>query len=115
MSFIVILIYMAKEHYQVNCLFCGFSKVVTEDFKLKDFNILPSEYGIFTIREALAGPGRGHKIKGHGGLRTIERISLSEGLRDPRFQHIAEQIRGRLIEIVKDYLENDIISIEDLQ
>jgi len=37
-----------------------------------------------------------------------------EALADPRFSDIAEQVRDRLILIVRSYIANDVFGIDDL-
>ena len=103
-----------EEIQQLACLFCGRNKLLTDGFRLGEMLIDPVDYGIINIRSVGPGPGRGHKGEPGAGLRTIERLNILEALADPRFSDIAEQVRDRLILIVRSYIENGVFGIDEL-
>ncbi len=75
----------------------------------------PAEYGVINVRSVGPGPGRGHKGEPGEGLHTIERLNIVEALEDPRFSELAEQVKDRLISIVRSYLENNVFSLDELR
>lgn len=79
-----------------------------------EMTINPSEYGIITLRSVGPGPGRGHKGEPGKGLQTIERLNMVEALEDPRFSELAEQVKNRLISIVRSYMRAGILSLEEI-
>ena len=102
------------EIHQLACLFCGRNKPLKDGFRLGEMLIEPIDYGIINVRSVGPGPGRGHKGEPGAGLRTIERLNILEALADPRFSDIAEQVRDRLIVIVRSYIENGVFGIDEL-
>lgn len=102
------------EIYQLACLFCGRNRPLKDGFRLGEMLIDPSEYGVINVRSVGPGPGRGHKGEPGRGLHTIERLNIVEALADPRFSDIAEQVKDRLISIVRSYIANDVFSITEL-
>lgn len=103
-----------KETHQIACIFCGRNRHITGGFNLGEMTIDPSEYGVFNVRSVGAGPGRGHKGVLEGGFPTVERLNIIEALEDPRFSELAGQVKDRLITIVRSYIENGVLSIEEL-
>jgi len=103
----------------VRCPFCAFSKVLHSEkyeggeFKWGELTTPPSEFTLLEVREALPGPGRGHKIKGFGGLQIVEELNMLQMLDDPQYANIAEQILYRLRIIFKDYIETGIFDISE--
>ena len=102
------------EIYQLACLFCGRNRPLKGGFRLGEMVIEPAEYGVISVRSVGPGPGRGHKGEPGEGLRTIERLNILEALADPRFLDIAEQVRDRLIVIVRSYIANGVFGIDEL-
>ena len=77
-----------SEIHQLSCPFCGFNKPIKEDFKLREFHIDPSKYGLISIRSVGPGPGRGHKGEKGEGLRTIGRLNIIiEALQDSQLRN----------------------------
>jgi len=105
---------MSGEINQLACPFCGRNRPINNDFRLGEMTIPPDQYGIITIRDVGPGPGRGHKGEKGEGLRTIDRLNIKEALENPEFSDIAGQVRDRLITIIRNYIEADIISIEEI-
>lgn len=105
---------MSGEIHQLACIFCGRNRPLKGGFRLGELTIPPDQYGVITIREVGPGPGRGHKGERGEGLRTIDRLNIKEALEDPQFTDIAGQVRGRLIAIVRSYIEAGVISIEEI-
>ncbi len=105
---------MSGEISQLACLFCGRNRPLRRGFSLGELTIPPDQYGIITIRTVGPGPGRGHKGERGEGFRTIARLNIREALEDPQYSDIAEQVRNRLITIVRSYMEAGVLTIEDL-
>jgi len=105
---------MPGEIRQLACLFCGRNRPLSPSFSLGEMTIPPDQYGIITIRTVGPGPGRGHKGERGEGFRTIARLNIREALEDPQYSDIAEQVRDRLITIVRSYMEAGIISMEEI-
>jgi len=103
-----------KEINQLVCPFCGRHKPFKNGFRLKELHVDPSEWGIISIRSVGPGPGRGHKGEMGEGLRTIERLNIIESLEDPRFSELAGQVRDRLVLIVRSYLANGVLLLDEL-
>lgn len=105
---------------QLSCLFCGYNKPIYSKkrvgnrFELKELTIEPSEYGIITIRAVGPGPGRGHKGERGQGLNVIRRLNIGEALQDPEFSYLAEQVRDRLVQIVRSYIKAGVFDVKEL-
>ena len=82
--------------------------------KLRDFEIEPADFNIIHIREALPGPGRGHKGSGVGGFQVVDEMTIQQMLEDPRYRELASQVKRRLIRIVRSYMAAGILSVEEL-
>lgn len=105
---------MSGEIHQLACPFCGRNRPLNSGFRLGELTISPNQYGIITIREVGPGPGRGHKGERGEGLRTIERLNITEALVDPQFSDIAGQVRDRFITIIRSYMEAGVLTIDEL-
>ena len=97
----------------VACIFCGKTQLLASlrSRDLADLKIKPTEYRVLQVREANAGPGRGHKGKGVGGFKLVESecLTLEEMLENSAYSEVAEQLKGRLVKIVKAYKKAGII------
>ena len=106
---------MSKQE-QVACIFCG-RNVIRERLNLESFENWSIDWKVLQVREMLAGPGRGHKIKGEGfGFPVIpeESLSILEMIDDGGYADLVEAIKGRLLLIVKAYINAGIISKEEI-
>ncbi len=102
---------MVKEIHKLSCPFCGTNRSVTPEFSLKPLHILPSEYGVISVREVQPGPGRGRK-GGGGGFPNVRRINIVEMLNSPEYEDLAKQIIERFESIWRSYKLAGIL-IED--
>ena len=82
---------------------------------LGEMTIPPDQYGVISIRSVGPGPGRGHVGERGEGLRTIDRLNITEALADPQFSDIAGQVRDRLITIIRSYIDAGVISMDELR
>ena len=104
----------------LRCCFCGNSKPIHSNkydggvIRLGALTVAPSEYPIVQIRDIQAGPGRGHKVKGHGGWPVIDTLSITQVLGDPEYADLGLQIKDRLVAIVRSYMKAGIISMEEI-
>ena len=104
----------------LRCCFCGRSRPIRSIkypggvLKLRDMTIDPAEYPIVQIREVIPGPGRGHRVKGHGGWRTVEELSIAEVMEDPAYEELGLQVKERLVAIVRSYVRAGVISLVEL-
>jgi len=104
----------------LRCCFCGNSKPIHSSkydggvIRLGVLTVDPSDYPIVQIRDIQSGPGRGHKVKGHGGWPVIDTLSITEVLEDPEYADLGLQVKDRLIAIVRSYMKAGIISMEEL-
>jgi len=64
---------------------------------------------VIQLREVKLGPGRGG-----GGVSLAGELSLSEALSDPGYSDVAEGIRARLIDLVRGYVAEGVIDVEEL-
>ena len=100
--------------------FCGNSKPIHSSkynggiLRLGELTVDPVNYPIVQIREALPGPGRGHKGKGRGGWPVIGTLSIIEVLEDPEYADLGLQVKDRLVNIVKSYLQAEVISMDEI-
>lgn len=97
----------------IACIFCGKNQPLSQlrGRDLSKLKIPPVKFRALQIREAEAGAGRGHKGKGVGGFKLIEEdcLTLQEMLENPKYGEVAEQLKGRLVNIVKAYKKAGII------
>ena len=104
----------------LRCCFCGNSKPIHSRkydggrLRLGALTVDPSDYPIVQIRDVQPGPGRGHKVKGHGGWPVTGTLSIVEVLGDPEYADLGKQVKDRLTAIVRSYMRAGIISMEDL-
>lgn len=104
----------------LRCCFCGNSKPIHSRkyeggiLRLGELTVDPSKYPIVQIREALPGPGRGHKGKGRGGWRTVRELPMGEVIEDPAFSALGIQVKERLIAIVRSYIRAGLIAVEEI-
>ena len=106
---------MSGEIHQLACIFCGRNRPLRSGFRLGEMTIPPDQYGVIAIREVGPGPGRGHVGERGEGLRSIDRLNITEALADPQFSDIAGQVRDRLITIIRSYIEAGVISMDELR
>lgn len=101
---------------QIACIFCGKS-VIKEKIDLSKYDNWDINWIVLQVREMLAGPGRGKKIKGKQyGFPAIpeEGLSIIQMSQIGEYEEIVEAIKHRLLKIVKAYVEHDIISKEEI-
>ena len=94
----------------IACNFCG--KTVAENrFNAIPFDIAPTEFIILQVRRQVGGrKGQGfYNIPGEG--KNIVEMWNSG---DPRLREIAEALKERVLNVVKDYEEAGIITKEEL-
>lgn len=104
-------------HTNVVCPFCFWNRPLKASeggLPLGDFERDPADTPVIQLREVSPGPGRGHKGSGVGGFPVVAELSLAEALEDPAYSELAEEIRSRLIFIIRDYLKNGIININEI-
>lgn len=77
-------------------------------------DIDPSDWGVISIRATGPGPGRGHKGVPGEGLHTIARLTLIEALQEPEYEVIAEDVRQRMITILKSYVASGLIEHDEI-
>lgn len=104
---------MSREQLRIVCIWCGHNLIISEDYDLEPHKIEPSEYPLFNIRAIQPGPGRGKKGEG-GGFPKIAEYSIIEALEIPELSKIAEQVRQRIIIMVKSYLASGIIEMDEV-
>ena len=109
-----IALFIMSEFYQLACPFCGRNRPLTDEFRLGELTIPPAEYGIITVRQVGAGPGRGHIGESTDGLRTIGRLNITEAMADSQFSDISGQVKDRLLAIIRSYLDAGAISLEEI-
>ena len=108
-----------SETAYIKCPFCGFNKVLYSDsypdgeFRFSGSALPPSETSIIEIKEALAGPGRGHKIKGMGGFQVVETLNIIEMLNEDRYSEQAEHILKILKHIFDDFIRVGLFDISE--
>jgi len=84
---------------------------------LSKFDNWSIDWVVLQVREMLAGPGRGKRIKGTDyGFPAIkeEGLSIIEMLDHEEHREVVEAIKGRLVKIVRAYLAAGIIEKEEL-
>ena len=106
---------MARQE-QIACIFCGKS-VIREKIDLEKYDNWDIDWKVLQIREILPGPGRGKKVKGKSyGFPVVpeESLSIVEMVDNVEYKDIVEAIKGRLIKIVRGYIEAGIISKDEI-
>ncbi len=74
----------------------------------------PGETAFIMFMDQSAGPGRGRREKVGGWVKTRE-LSLGEALADPELGDLARGFKAKLVSLIKAYLENGVLSIEELK
>ncbi len=103
----------------VKCIFCNMNKPLksnrypTGTFEIPPWEGDPDDSAFIMFMEQHAGPGRGRREKVGGWVKTRE-LSLGEALADPEFEELAKDFKAKLISLVKAYLENGVLLIEEL-
>jgi len=101
---------------QVACIFCG-RCVIRDKLSLDKMLSWDIAWKVLQVREVLAGPGRGKKGKDRStGFPVVEEDSLSilQMSEDPEYAGLVEAIKGRLIMIVKAYINAGLISKDEI-
>lgn len=100
---------MGKVEY-LACVFCG-KTIVKDKFKGEPFSIAPTDFRLIQVRDQVGGrKGQGFFDVPKEG-RTI--LDLWGGSKADR--SIAECLKERILTIVKDYLDHEIISPSELE
>lgn len=103
----------------VRCLLCSMnkpfisSKYPTGVFEIPPWDVDPADTPFIMFMTSSPGPGRGRHRK-IGGWTKTGALSLGEALADPEFAEIAEDYRVKMIRLVRAYLANGVLSIEEL-
>ena len=103
----------------VRCISCGMNKPLKSGkypagvFEIPPWEGDPGETAFIMFMESSPGPGRGRHRKIGGWTKTRE-LSLGEALADPEFADIAEDYKAKLISLVRAYLANGVLEIEEL-
>lgn len=104
----------------IRCPYCAFSSVLYSQkyeggkFRLGELKTAPSEFPIIEIREALPGPGRGHKGRGRGGIQIVETLDIVQALEHQEYSDIATQVKHRIINIIRSYIDASVINEEEI-
>jgi len=105
----------------VRCPFCARRWVLHSDkydggvFRWGELTIDPSDFPLIKIYESSPGPGRGHKIKGFGGLQIVDELNILDMLHssDSIHKEQAEQILDRLRNIFNSYISSGVFDISE--
>ena len=100
---------MSKTRY-LACIMCG--KTVAESrFNAAPFEISPIDFIVLQVRQAVGGrKGQGfYNIPEEG--KTI--LDMWNG-RDPREREIVDVLKERLLDVMRSYIENGIITKEEI-
>ena len=103
----------------VKCVMCRMNKPFKSSrylggvFTIPQWEEDPGETGFIMFMEQSAGPGRGRHRKIGGWTKTRE-LSLGEALADPDFTDIAEDYKAKLISLVRSYLANGVLELDEL-
>ena len=100
---------MSKTRY-LACIMCG--KTVAEArFNAAPFDISPTEFIILQVRQAVGGrKGQGFFNLPEEGKTIVEMWNGG----DPREREIAETLKERLLDVARSYIENGIITKEEI-
>lgn len=101
---------------QLACIFCGRSTILKR-IKVTTFENWSIDWKVLQVRQILPGPGRGIRTKGTNyGFPAIkeEGLSILEMMETQGYEDLVEAIRGRLIRIVRAYIEAGIIKREEI-
>ena len=83
-------------------------------FEIPPFDGDPADVAFIMFMQQQAGPGRGRREKVGGWAKTRE-LSLGEALEDPEFADLAMNFKAKLISLVRAYLENGVLEIDELR
>ena len=107
-------------HVYVVCPICFANRPISplrgvgDGFPLGDYDGLLVDTPIIQLREALPGPGRGHREKGTGGFQVVGTLSLADALGDPELEGLAIQMKDRLVMMVREYVKAGFIDKAEL-
>jgi len=103
-------------HEYLYCVFCG-RNTLLKRVPLSSFERFNADWDLLQIREAHAGPGRGHKEKGVGGFQVVPEMgmTITEMLESPEHRDYALGVKKRLLIIVEEYMRLGVISSDDLR
>lgn len=107
------------EYSYVKCIFCNMNKPFRSTrypsgtFEIPPWEGDPDSAPFIMFMEQQAGPGRGRREKVGGWVKTRE-LSLGEALEDPEFENLAIEFKAKLVSLVKSYLENGVLELDDL-
>ena len=104
----------------VKCIFCRMNKPFrstkypTGTFEIPLFEGDPGETAFIMFMDQQAGPGRGRREKVGGWIKTRE-LSLGDALADPEFSSIAEDFKAKLISLVRAYLDDGVLELDEIR
>ena len=109
-------------HDYLLCPFCSWSRLIHARryeggvLELREFEIEPSTFNLVQFREPNPGPGRGNKEKGVGGFQAVPEMGMTiqDMLEDPEYRDLGLQLKDRLIQIVRSYMEAGVLNIDEL-
>jgi len=104
----------------VKCVFCGMNKPFKSNrypmgsFEIPPWEGDPGDVAFIMYMDQSAGPGRGRREKVGGWVKTAE-LSLGEALADPEFTDLAGDFKAKLVSLIRAYLENGVLEIDELR
>ncbi len=103
-------------HEYLYCVFCGKNTILSR-IPISSFERFDGDWDLLQVREAQAGPGRGHKEKGVGGFQLVPDMgmTITEMLNSSEHRDYALGVKKRLLVIVEEYMRLGIISPDDLR
>jgi len=103
-------------HYYLTCVMCGKNTYLGR-LKLESFDRFEGNWKLLQVREAAPGPGRGVKGKGVGGFPIIKELGLDlrEMIENPEHRALGLAVKGRILRIVREYIQNGIISKKEIE
>ena len=100
---------MGKIRY-LACIMCG-KTIVERRFDAAPFDISPIDYRVLQVRQSVGGrKGQGFFDMPEEGKTIVEMWNGG----DPREREIAEALKDRLLNVVRDYIEAGIITKEEI-
>ena len=100
---------MAEIKY-VCCFNCGHATVLSR-LKPDAFDIEPSDFFVFRVREQVGGRSRQGFFDIPEKARTITELVNSE---DPEEKEVGEILKRRLLTIVRSYIEAGVVTKDEL-
>lgn len=88
-------------------------KYSTGFFEIPSFEGDPGDAPFIMFMEQSPGPGRGRREKVGGWVKTGE-LSLGEALADPEFHEVAGDFKAKLINLIRAYLANGVLQVDEL-